>query len=234
VRGGEIMSTNKRTAAIGVSMFGCFVVILVMMFMPLFGGKNTLEYLDDLYNSISKGSAYYIPAMREEIDAVADSIINVTLEMKSEEQAEQTALLYRESGTESAASGTAVTISGNLGKMLENCLNDADIMYNNNGDEIEEKYGYNGRHVLFNWWQSLQAMDKELSKQKRFKEAKIVALIEKKAVEASYNYYGVDPQKITDRLGVVVFSLIFYVIYTLWYGFAIMYMFEGWGLRLGH
>jgi hypothetical protein len=28
--------------------------------------------------------------------------------------------------------------------------------------------------------------------------------------------------------------LIFYVVYTLWYGFAIMYMFEGWGLQLEH
>jgi len=32
----------------------------------------------------------------------------------------------------------------------------------------------------------------------------------------------------------VIFSLVFYVVYTLWYGFGIMYMFEGWGLRLEH
>jgi hypothetical protein len=31
---------------------------------------------------------------------------------------------------------------------------------------------------------------------------------------------------------VVIFSLIFYVVYTLWYGFAIMFLFEGWGLQL--
>ncbi len=35
-------------------------------------------------------------------------------------------------------------------------------------------------------------------------------------------------------LGIVIFSLIFYVVYTLWYGFAIMFMFEGWGMRLEH
>jgi hypothetical protein len=28
-------------------------------------------------------------------------------------------------------------------------------------------------------------------------------------------------------------SLVFYVVYTLWYGFAIMYMFEGWGHAVG-
>ena len=77
-------------------------------------------------------------------------------------------------------------------------------------------------------------MDKDLKKQKKFKEAKVVALVVKKAVESSYNYYKIEPQKIRDRWGVVLFSLIFYVLYTLWYGFAIMFMFEGWGMALGH
>ena len=77
-------------------------------------------------------------------------------------------------------------------------------------------------------------MDKGLKKQKKFKEAKAVALVVKKAVEPSYNYYRIEPQRISDRWGVVLFALIFYVLYTLWYGFAIMFMFEGWGMALEH
>jgi hypothetical protein len=77
-------------------------------------------------------------------------------------------------------------------------------------------------------------LDFALKKQKKFEAATVVGLIQKKAVETAYNYYGIEPQKITDRFGIVSFSLIFYVVYTLWYGFAIMYMFEGWGLRLEH
>jgi len=37
-----------------------------------------------------------------------------------------------------------------------------------------------------------------------------------------------------DRLGVVVFSVVVYVIYTHWYGFAIKFLFEGWGMQLEH
>jgi hypothetical protein len=77
-------------------------------------------------------------------------------------------------------------------------------------------------------------MEKGLKRQKKFKEAKVVALVVKKAVESSYNYYKIEPQKITDRWGIVIISLLFYVIYTLWYGFAIMFMFEGWGMKLEH
>ncbi len=143
-------------------------------------------------------------------------------------------MLYRNGGAEAVISGSGVRINGDLGKILENCLNDADIMYNNDAETIRDKYGYDEKRVLFNWWHSIKAMDKSLSKQAMFKEAKIVGLVQKKAVEASYNYYGVEPQKITDRLGVVIFSLIFYVVYTVWYGYAIMYLCEGWGLSLSH
>jgi hypothetical protein len=75
-------------------------------------------------------------------------------------------------------------------------------------------------------------MDKDLKRQKKFKEATVVSMLKKKAVETSYNYYTIEPQNITDRIGVVIFSLILYVIYTKWYGFSIMYLFEGWGLQL--
>ena len=56
----------------------------------------------------------------------------------------------------------------------------------------------------------------------------------KKAIECSYNYFGIEAKKISDSVGIVTFSLVFYVGYTLWYGFAVMFMFEGWGMRLEH
>ena len=34
------------------------------------------------------------------------------------------------------------------------------------------------------------------------------------------------------RIGIVIASLVFYVVYTVWYGFALMYLVEGLGLRI--
>ena len=107
-------------------------------------------------------------------------------------------------------------------------------MYRNDGEKVSGKYGYDEKRVLFNWWKAFEEMDKDLKKQKKFKEAKIVALVVRKAVESSYKYYKIESQRISDRWEVVLFSLISYVVYTLWYGFAIMFMFEGWGLKLEH
>ena len=228
------MIANKKEFFGGSLMLLAFIAILIIIFSPVFKGQNGLEYLDALYNSISKGSAYYIPKVKEETGNYAGKSIEVTLSMADEKQANQTALLFKKGGASVSVAGDALRVTGDLGKILENSLMDADNMYNNNGKAVSEKYGYNEKQVLFNWWKAFKAMDKDLKKQKKFKEAKVVALVIKKGIEPSYNYYEIEPQKISDQFGVVIFSLVFYVVYTLWYGFAIMFMFEGWGLKLEH
>jgi len=228
------MIANKKEFFGGSLMLLAFIAILIIIFSPVFKGQNGLEYLDALYNSISKGSAYYISKVKEETGRFVGRSIEVTLSMADEKQAKQTALLFNKGGASTTVAGASLRITGDLGKILENSLVDADNMYHNDGKGVSLKYGYNERQILFNWWKAFKAMDNDLKKQKKFKEAKVVAIVIKKAIEPSYNYYKIVPQKISDRFGIVIFSLVFYVVYTLWYGFAIMFMFEGWGLRLGH
>jgi len=228
------MIANKRKFYGGIGMLLVFIVVMIIIFSPVFKGQNGLEYLDALYNSISKGSAYYIPKVREEAAKFIGNSVNITLLMADEKQARQTAPLFIKTGATVSVSGAELHVTGDLGKILENSLADADSMYNNDGDKVFNKYGYNEKRVLFNWWKAFNAMDKDLKKQEKFEESKVVALVVKKALESSYNYYKIEPQKISDRFGIVIFSLVFYVVYTLWYGFAIMFMFEGWGMKLEH
>lgn len=229
------MIADKPTFAKGAGLMASFIVIFVLIFMPLFGnGKNGLEYLDDLYNSISKGSAYYIPKLQEEVKPYSGKTVKMSLKMDSSEQALQTEKMMKFSGAATTVSDSLLEVEGDLGKLLENCLADADLMYSNMGDKVKNKYGINERQVLFNWWAAAKLMDKDLKKQKLFKEAMVVTTVKKKGVETSYNYYKIEPQKISAKWGIVLFSLVFYVIYTIWYGFGIMFLFEGWGLRLEH
>ena len=226
------MITNKKVFAKGGIALLLFFAVLVIIFSPVFKGHNGLEYLDALYNSISKGSAYYIPKVKEDTDKLIGKSVSLTVGVNDSSAAEQTAILFSKSGAKVEILDNKLKVSGDLGKILDSCLADADSMYKNKGNSITEKYGYNERQVLYNWWAVCGEMDKDLKRQKKFEEAKIVDLLRKKAVETSYNYYKIEPQKISERLWVVIFSLIFYVGYTLWYGFAIMYLFEGWGLQL--
>jgi hypothetical protein len=228
------MIQNKKEFWGGFILLVAFTAVLIIIFSPVFGGVNGLDYLDNLYNSISKGSANYIAKVKEETDAFVGNNITVTLEMEKEEKAEKTATLFNASGAMVNVDGTSLKVSGDLGKILANCLADSDTMYHNKGDAISAKYGVDGKVALYLWWKALKELDKDLKRQKLFKEAAMPTLVKKKAVETAYNYYGIEPQSIGDKIGIVIFSLVFYVIYTLWYGFAIMFMFEGWGLQLEH
>jgi hypothetical protein len=228
------MSTQKKKLSAGLVLIAGFFIVLGIIFSPVFNGHNGLNYLDGLYNSISKGSAYYIPAVIKDVEAFNGRQVNFNLSMADEEQARQTAALLMHSGEMVSVSAKDLKINADLGRLLANCLSDADLMYANQGAAIESKYGYAERQALYNWYLALKGMNKALTGQKDFKSAKIISEVNQKAVETAYNYYKIEAQKIGDKIGVVVFSLGFYVIYTLWYGFAVMYLFEGWGMRLSH
>jgi len=229
-----MQSSPKKRFAAGLVMMICFAVVLIILFLPMFSGKNGLDYLDNLYNSISKGSAYYIPKVKAASAKYAGQTVDMSLTLEDAAQAALTAVLYKAAGASVEVQGSQVKASGDLGKIFAACLQDSDDLFHNRGEEVTGRYQKNERLMLYVWWQALKAMEKDLNRQKKFAQAKMVGTIQSKAVECAYNYYKIDPQNIGDRWGIVLFSLFFYVIYTVWYGFAVMYMFEGTGFRLGH
>lgn len=228
------MIHNKKEFMGGLALLGAFFAVLIVMFQPLFNGQNAMAYLDDLYNSISKGSAYYVEEMRKEAYVLNDDMVDLKLNYQSSVVAMQSAAMMAKSGVAAVADDKTVTVKGSLGEMLAASLDDADLMYNNDKSGLEGKYGTEPRRVMYNWWVTYNQLDKALKKDKSFAAAKAVGTIQQKAIEASYNYYEVEPLKIADKLWTVIFSLVFYVFYTLWFGFAILFTFEGWGLKLSH
>lgn len=229
------MAANKKELAGGIGLMAVFLIVLVMFFMPLLNGKNGLEYLDNLFNSISKGSAYYIPSIKENIGkSESGKEITVKLSYDSAELATESAALFSKAGATVTEDAEKLNITGDFGNILMNCLEDSDALFHNKGDVLQEKYGIEGRKVLFNWWTSLKAMKKSFDKQEQFDNGKTVYTVMTRAVECSYNYYKIVPESMSNKLGTVIFSLVFYVVYTMWYGYAILFMFEGWGLQIGH
>jgi len=228
------MIASKKKFTLGFVMLASFAVVLAVMFTPIFNGQNGLRFLDDMYNSMSKGSAYYIPAVQKEVSNFKGSNVTFSLELKEKARAEQSAILLQKAGGQVRINKTALKINGDLAVILTACLKDSDLMYQNDGDSLKKKYGYDEKSVMYNWHTLLKLMDKNLTKQKNFKEAKVSALVNHKVVETAYNYYGIIAKSVKNSAGVLTFSLIFYVIYTIWYGFGLMFMFEGLGLKFDH
>ncbi|MCL7488722.1 MAG: hypothetical protein M8357_11190 [Desulfobulbaceae bacterium] len=228
------MSIESKLKTRGIVMLVVFFIVLFIIFLPIFHGHNGMDYLDNMFNSISKGSAYYIPQTIEEVKKYDGTVVNVELTMADEQQAAESVKLFEAAGATVTVAGNILQVEGDIGAILHSTLVDADSMYKNDGEAVKARYGANEREAFYAWYQSLKAMGKNLNKQKLFKEAKIVSTVMKKAVETSYNYYGIEARSAKESAMLIIFSLAFYVFYTLWYGFGIMYLFEGLGLKIGH
>ncbi|HSH14205.1 MAG TPA: hypothetical protein VLA15_10660 [Desulfurivibrionaceae bacterium] len=215
-----------------------FWVVFALLLSPLYPGPgkkvNMLDYMDNMYNSISKNSSNYIQATREKAEKVRGGNIELSIRTDAALPAERLSKLFQQAGATVTAGDQEVKISGDLGGITTAILADADTMFKNDGAALSAKYGYAEKQVMYDWYNALKSMEKSLTKQERFKESKILYQTRTKAVEPAYNYYGIEAQSIGEKAVLVVASLAGYVIYTMWFGFAILFMFEGWGLKLEH
>lgn len=223
---------DKKHFTMGLVMMIGFAVVLIYMFTPSFGGMNAFEASDEMFNSISKGSTYYIPQVQEGAKEFSGNNIEVNILADKPEVAKYAAIVFAKNGFQAEAKDGGLAVSGDLGAIFQAALQDSDSMFKNDGQAVSGKYGMDEKQALYVWHTAFGSMDKALKKQKKFKESAYLHEVVARGVEVGYNYYGIEGQSVGDRAGMIVFDLVFYVIYTMWYGFAVFFLFEGFGLQM--
>jgi hypothetical protein len=215
-------------AILGISFLG----VLFLIFQPLFGGRNGLEFSDDLFNKLSKGSSYFIPQVTKDNEKFMGTNFSVNIKLDKPEQVADAVKILTAGGAQAVAKDTQVAISGDLGKLLGNIIRDSEEMYKNEGHKVSSRYGFNDMDVMALWWSVLSKTNKELQKDKKINESGMVTMVMQKAVEPAYNYYGIESESVTSKAFTMTGLLVFYVLYTMWWGYAIFYMFDGIGLSM--
>lgn len=246
------MAQAKKHMGLGILLAISFWIVLFLMFSPIFPKtadgqpQNGLQWADEMFNNLAKGSSYFIPKVQKSNEQFMGKMFSVTVNLSkpedkpgdAEKRAERASKLFTlNPGATVAVNGAELKIEGDLGLVMKAALEDADAMFKNEGDKIKAKYAAematdDVKQMFRQWNNVLPKMDKAFKKEKLIEEAKIVSDVTKKAIEASYNFYGVEAVKVKDKAGLMTFLLVFYVAYTMWWGFAIFYIFEGLGLSM--
>lgn len=231
------MIQNKSSFTKGALLLISFAAVFFLIMSPVFkddAGKaqNGLEFADDLFNKLSKGSSYFIPEVQKGVSSVAGKNVNVTFTLKQPEKAAAVVKVLSDAGATVTAEGATIKVDGDLSKILEAAVKASDALYHNDAAAVTAQYGMDGLQAAAALWDGLAGMIKPLQREKQIKEAQVVDLVMKKAIEPGYNFYGIPAAKVSDKLGVMTALLVFYVIYTMWYGFAIFELFEGIGLTM--
>lgn len=229
------MIRDRKAFYLGIIMMISFLGIYFYMMSPSFGnGRNGLEFADDMFNSISKGSAMAIVEGEvKKTEKWQGTVIDVVIKAKSGEEAANWASQYEKiDGIQVKVDKEALTVKGDLGKIMAVISRDSMDLFNNRGDIVKERYGLEAREAIYNWYNSTKQITKALDKQENFKESAAIQGLQKKVIEPSYNYYGVEIEYVKNNKGVMTFMLVFYLLYTLWYGFAIYYLCQGLGITM--
>jgi hypothetical protein len=225
--------SKKKALTIGVLLAISFIVILVLIFSPIFGeGRNGLQFSDDMFNKLAKGSSYFIPKVMKQNEGFMGKTFTVTLKIEKEKEASNAVKVLTKAGAQVEAKGNELKVSGDLGSLMARVLEDSDAMFKNEGKKVSDLYGMNEKDVMKTWWSVMNEMDKQFKKQKNIDMANHVTEVSKKAVETSYNFYKIEAQNVSDKAVLMTGLLIFYVIYTMWWGFAIFFIFDGIGLSM--
>ncbi|MGO9621556.1 MAG: hypothetical protein ACLPT6_09145 [Desulfobaccales bacterium] len=224
---------KPKKLVIGTILLVIFAVILFLIFMPIFGdGQNGLAYSDNFFNSLAKGSSNHIGDMRKLAQTMVGTSFAAEIKMTDPAQAKETEALYGQAGAQAEVTGPNLKISGDLGKVLLQAVDDSDLLFNEQGAKLEAQYHYGAKKVLKNWWYSLNKVSAAMTKQKKFNLAKMIAQVQTRALEPGYNFAGIAPYQVSDKAFLLGVMLVFYIFYTLFYGFGIYVLFEGLGLQM--
>lgn len=229
---------NKKSFTRGLLLLISFIALFVVILMPIFkleSGKSVtgLDYADDLFNRLSKGSSYFIPAVEERVKPLAGAEVSYTVTIKKADLIPLIVEILQKTGAEASATDNTVSVKGDLGTILMSAVNTSNKMYFNDGAAVSKEYNNaNPLTVTTAWWQFLNPSIKELQKQDKVSDASVVDAVLRRAVETGHNFYSVEATKVSQNIVIMSSLLIFYVLYTMWYGFAIFELFDGIGLTM--
>lgn len=243
-----MMIVNKGTFTKGVLLMVSFLVVFMLIMSPLFGGKTGLEFSDDFFNRLSKNSSDYFEEVKTGIEKQKGKQLAVTATIakpdpKDEaDPAKATAIANKKAADVAkalTAAGATVdvkdnvlNVKGDLGSMLSFAATKAKDVFMVVGPAAETPENKANHKLLKDLWTGFSALIKPLQKDGKIAEAKALDAVMKKALEPGYNFYGIEGESVTKNIFLLSFLLIFYVIYTMWYGYAIFFMFDGIGLSM--
>ena len=258
---------EKKPFLRGSVLLASFLLVFAVLLTPVMpdpenpGNHITgLQFADDVFNELSKGSSYFSPAVQEAVKPVDGKEVSFTVAMKKGDFAPLAAMLVTKAGATAQVADGKITISGDLGKILAAATSDADLMYKNDAHSVVARYDAdkavitscidalkardNGSDpsvtaeqeqalaVTSSWWHALHPAIKELQKQGCISEAKVIDTVVRRALEPGHNFFRVKEAKVSEHVFLMAAMLIFYILYTLWYGFSIFELFEGIGLAM--
>jgi hypothetical protein len=221
---------NKKEFTLGAVLTVAFFVFLFAIHtiaVISINGKSLVRYTDEMFVSVSKGSVYFIPELVKSADKHVGKILDVKIKKN-----EKAAMLFKKANASVISENGDLKIKGDLGEILKSVLADADAVFKGEDKPLYERYGYAGKEVVLQWWLAFKEIEGVFQKAKKFAGIKPLETVRIKALEPAFNFYGVEATSASQHVWGITGIIGFYVVYTVWWGYAIYFLCEGVGLLM--
>ena len=245
---------NKGRFAKGAFLMATFLAVFACIMSPLFKDQNGrpqngLEFSDDFFNKLAKNSSDYFDTVKATVAKQKGVQIAVTATMakpdpkdepdpakaqeKANKDAQSAGKALQAAGAQVEVKDNVLAVKGDLGVITEFAYVKAMSVFTVTGEEaVDKSENQANRKLCKDLWRGFGAMMKALQKDHKIPEAKALDTVMRKALEPAYNFYGLPGQPVSQNLVMLISLLVFYVIYTMWYGYGIFFMFEGVGMTM--
>jgi hypothetical protein len=249
-----MLIVNKGPFAKGAFLMVTFLVVFACIMSPLFkdynGNPQTgLEFSDDFFNKLSKYSSDYFDTVKAAVakQKGVQIAVNATISLpdpkdepdhakaqeKANKDAQSIAKALQSAGAQVEAKDNVLMVKGDLGTITEFAYTKAVAVFAVTGNEaVDKPENQANRKLCKDLWKGFGAMMKALQKDRKVAEAKALDTVMRKGLEPAYNFYGLPGESVSQNLFMLIGLLAFYVIYTMWYGYSIFFMFEGFGMSM--
>jgi len=221
---------DRAKFIIGIVGLLTFSVALTIWLSPIIAGQTGLQWADTFFNQLSKNSSHFTPKVMPEVENHRGKAFDVEVGAKAPETAQHIAALFDTAGAQAKLNGKKVALKGDLGAVAQAVIADAEVMYQNREQELQTRYGFSGREVIFCWWTALDAINQHALDAGDLTTSYFVNGLMTKVCEPAYNFAGITPRSVSDSWLPLFGLLAFYLAYTVLYGFSILYLFEGLGI----
>lgn len=248
-----MLITNKSTFVKGLALMVSFCIVFAVIMSSIFKDQNGnpqtgLEFADEFFNKLAKNSSDYFDQVKETAAKQKGKSLSVVAtiakpdpkdepdaaraQAKANQEAQDVAKALQTAGAQVDVKDNVLTVKADFGAMLDYTAAKSQFAFGLVGAEADKPENQALRKTLKNIWKGYNAMIKPLQKDGKLAEAKALDNVMKKGLEPAYNFYGIVGESVSKNIFLLTFLLSFYVVYTMWYGYGIFYMFDGIGLSM--
>ena len=181
------MIFSIKTLIISAILFASSLMIIGIMYLPVFHGVNGFKTMETTFNSLRKGVRPPFKKIELTNEQYLGKNFRTTLVFRDSDKARIATMMFLANKLTVTPKGSSVNIQGDLGYTLKFFMEDIYLLYENRFDILEKKYSMPFMQSMYMLDRILKKLATSMASQKMKPQEKLIQDIRSRLLVPSYN-----------------------------------------------